>query len=166
MQVVAYFFGNIQYHVFVTQVKIKYQSGTKSMKITPSRKKVVSAYARRSYKSAASGIAKLGEKHVLAAVAAKIKSEMMQICSYKFSSLLRKNNKELRHFNWGELWLELVLKVPCLVRFLQAILPGADKIFITFVVCMLLKKRCKHMSPMQRMMSVLLYGHAAKKQVC
>jgi len=135
------------------------------MKITPSRRKVVSAFAWRSYKSAAFGISKLGGKHVLAALAAKIKSEMTDICSFTFPSLLRKKHKELNHFSWDKPWLELNVKVPWLVRFLQTILPCADKIFITFVVCMLLKKRCKHLSLIQRMISLLLYGHAANKQV-
>ena len=91
---------------------------------------------------------------------------MAEICSVKYNSFLRKKNEQLKHFSWDELWLELTTKIPSLVKFLKAILPSADKIFIAFVVCMLIKKRCKHMSLMQRIMSVLLYGHAAKKQVC
>lgn len=134
--------------------------------MTPSRKKLVSACARRSYKSAASGVSNLGEKHVLASVAGKIKCEMTEISSSKFASILRRKHTELKHFSWDELWLEFNAKAPRLVRFLQSILPRAGKIFIAFVVCMLLKKRCKHMSLMQRMMSVLLYGNAANKQVC
>ena len=108
---------------------------------------------------------KLGEKHILAEVTRKIRSEMAEICSVKYTSLLRKKNEELKHFSWDELWLELITKIPSLVKFLPPILPGADKIFIAFVVCMLLK-RCKRMSLMQQIMSVLLYGHAANKQVC
>ena len=126
----------------------------------------MSTCARKSYKSVVSGVTNLREKHVLAEVARKIRSEMTEICSFKYASLLRKKNEELEHFSWDELYLELVTKVPMLVKFLQAILPGADKIFVAFIVCMLLKRRCKHMSLMQRMMSVLLYGHAANKQVC
>ena len=39
----------------------------------------------------------------------------------------------------------------------------ANKIFITFVACMLLKKQCELM---QRLVSVSLYGNVANKQAC
>ena len=128
--------------------------------------KVVSACARETYKSAATGIIDLGEKHVLSVLAGKIKDQMAHICSSNFSSVLKKKHNELRNFSWEEIWAEFVEQVPLLLSFLQSILPNADKVFITFVVCMLLKKRCKHMSLMQRLVSVLLYGNATNKQVC
>ena len=38
-------------------------------------------------------------------------------------------------------------------------------VYIAFVVSVLLKRRCKHMSLVQRVISLVLYGNAAKKQV-
>ena len=113
------------------------------------RKRAVSAYARKSYKSAVSGVTKVAEKYVIAEVSRKIQSEMAEICSVKYNSLLRKKNEELKHFSWDKLWLELTSSIPSLVKFLQAILPSADKIFVAVVACMLIKKRCKYMSLMQ-----------------
>jgi len=126
----------------------------------------VTACARETYKSAATGMLDLREKQVLSVLTKKIKCQMAHICSSNFSSVLKKEHKELSQFNWDELWAEFSKQVPLLLSFLQSILPKADKIFITFVVCMLLKKRSKHMSLMQRLVSVLLYGNAANKQVC
>lgn len=79
--------------------------------------------------------------------------------------MLRDSHEAVKRFSWKTIWLELEAKVPTLFRLLQAILPKADKKFLSFLISLILKKRCKHMSLVQRVVSVLLYGNAAKKQV-
>lgn len=132
---------------------------------TPCRKRAVSSCTRKSYKSAASHVTELGQDHVLKVVSLKIRAQMCAICSSNFPSVLRNGHDELKNFSWDSLWNEFQVKVPWLVKFLKSILPCADKIFISFVICLLLKKRCQKMSFMQRMISVVLYGNSASKQV-
>ena len=92
----------------------------------------MTACARETYKSAATGILDLGEKQVLSVLTKKVKCQMAHICSSKFSSVLKKEHKELSQFSWDKLWAEFAKQVPLLLDFLQSILPEADKIFYHF----------------------------------
>ena len=125
----------------------------------------MSSCARKSYKSAASHVTELGQNHVLNVVSLKIRAQMCAICSTNFPSVLRNGHSELKIFSWDSLWNEFQTKVPWLVKFLKSILPCANKIFISFIICLLLKNKCQQMSLMQRMISVVLYGNSASKQV-
>ena len=78
--------------------------------------------------------------------------------------MLRDSHEAVKVFSWETIWLEFEAKLPMLFRFFEKLLPKAEK-FLAFVISLLLKKRCKHMSLVQRAVSVLLYGNAAKKQV-
>lgn len=102
---------------------------------------------------------------MLPILAKHIRAEMNDICSTKSYSMLRDKHEALKHFSWETLWLEFQQKVPLLLKFLQLILPKGDKMFLSFVISLLLKKRCIHMSLMQRLVSVILYGSAARKQM-
>jgi len=135
------------------------------MKMTPNRGEVVKSCALKRYKSTAARVVNLSNRHSLNAVARKVKSEIANICSVLRPSVLRSKDDELNNFNWDSLWLEFVSRMPWLTRFLKQILPQGSKILITFIVCMLLKKNCKHMSLMQRLISVLFYENAASKRV-
>ena len=162
---VFFLFSNVVY-LYNLQVNLKYPTYEQNHNIsTPHRKKAVSSCARKSYKSAASHVTELSQSQVLNVVALKIRSQMQAICSSNFSSMLRNDHGELKNFSWELLWDEFQTKVPWLVKFLKTILPGVDKIFVSFVICLLLKKKCQKMSLMQRMMSVVLYGNSASKQV-
>lgn len=55
--------------------------------------------------------------------------------------------------------------MPILHALLRGILPKSDENFIAFVISMILKKQCERMSLVQRVVSTLLYGHSAKKEV-
>ena len=65
------------------------------------------ACTQKNYKSAVSGVGKLGEKYVLAELTRKVRSEMAEICSVKYTSF-RKNNEELKHFSWDELYKDTI----------------------------------------------------------
>ena len=71
----------------------------------------------------------------------------------------------IENFTWERVWLELNSKVPTLVNFLKSLLPRSNFEFISFLICAILKKRCTHMSLLQRVFSVLLYSNATNKQV-
>ncbi|XP_065901916.1 uncharacterized protein [Dysidea avara] len=67
--------------------------------------------------------------------------------------------------NWSDICTELQAAVPTLFKLLSGFLPKADQRFLALVICMLLKKRCKFMFLVQTVMSTLLYGQSAKKQI-
>ena len=56
-------------------------------------------------------------------------------------------------------------QVPTIVSFLEKLLPKSDHKFLTYLIIVILKHRCKHMSLFQRVMSVLLYANGTSKQV-
>ena len=60
--------------------------------------------------------------------------------------------------------MEYQAKVSTLFALLTGLLHKADKKFIAFVVSVLLKRSCKHMSLVQHVISPVLYGNTAKKQ--
>ena len=88
--------------------------------------------------------------------------EMKEICSKKHNLMLRDSHEAVKMFSWETIWLELEAKLPIIFK---KLLPKAEKKFLAFLMSLILKKRCKHMSLVQRAISVLLHGNAAKKQV-
>ena len=60
---------------------------------------------------------------------------------------------------------EFQAKVPTLVKLVQCLLPKADFRFMTFLIAIILKKRCKHVSLVQQTISLVLFGNGTKKQV-
>jgi len=58
-----------------------------------------------------------------------------------------------------------VNKITYFVIILQQILPKANRKFLAFLVAMMLKSHCKHLSLVQRTVSVMLYGNRSHKQV-
>lgn len=123
---------------------------------------------RRNYTAAASGFtnSQCLSDHILKSVALQVRHKMTQICSEKHNSVLRNPTaKNIEEFNWKKVCAELQATVPTLFKLLSSILPKAEERFLVLVICMLLKKRCKFMSLVQTVMSTLLYGQSAKKQV-
>ena len=147
---------------------VDYNSGLKRYEVTPSRKRAVIALSKRNYRTAARKITKDSStsSYTLAALVHKVRGEMTELCSLQHNSLLRDLHEAVKRFSWETLWREFEMKLPTLFNLLRGILPKADKKFISFVISLLVKKRCKHMSLVQRVISVLLYGNAVKKQVC
>ena len=144
----------------------EYKSGSKCVTVTPSRKKAIESLGRRSYKAAATNIAS-GNKtkaYIVHSVAYLIRQEMANICSIRHPSLLRDSHSAVKKFNWQAILSEFSLKLPTLILLLRKMLSKSDK-FISFVISLLIKKRCKHMSLLQRVISVLLYGNGTNKEV-
>ena len=146
---------------------VQYPSGNKYIDVTPERKKAVISYAKRHYKAAAKRIvnSKATSQHVVGSLTQQIWKEMNRICSTNHNSILRDSYEGVKRFSWESIWLEYEAKILNLFGLLSGLLPKAEKRFIAFVVSLLLKRHCKHMSLVQRVISLVLYGNAAKKQV-
>lgn len=150
-----------------TQVKIHYSKSSKTCDLTPQRAVAVAQLSRGHFESAADNLVKHEQldKHIMYSLCRQIKGEMDNICSLKHNSMLRDQHEAIKNFSWKTLWFEFSQGVPALVKFLTSILPNADEKFLSFLIAIILKKRCKHMSLVQRMISILLYGNATNKQV-
>ena len=146
---------------------MQYPSGVKHFDLTPQRKKTVISYTKRHYKAAANRIvnSRATSQHVITSLTQQMRKEINEICSTDHHSILRDSYEAMKKFSWESIWLEYQAKVPTLLALLTGLLPKAEKRFIAFVVSLLLKRRCKHMSLVQRVISLVLYGNAAKKQV-
>ena len=140
---------------------------TRQTKITPQRKRMISALTRRNYKSAAVRLTEFSvtKGHIMQSMIKNMKGEIKKICSVSHNSILRGKNSMIEKFTWQAIWLELSSNVPSVVNFFKNLLPKANVKFISFLVCVILKGRCKHMSLLQRVFSVLLYSNATNKQV-
>lgn len=135
--------------------------------MTPKRKCLVMSILRNSYKASSKKIiqSKNLKAPVISALSREVLDEMNIISSTNNVTLLRGSNDELRHFSWEAIWQEMQTKFPILFSFLQRILPKADKKFVAFLIAMILKKHCKHLSFVQRIVSVMFYGNGCHKQV-
>ena len=136
-------------------------------RITPQRQKLITSLSKRNYKSAATHIAghPKAKGYVFGTITQNIRKEIRHICSLRHKSILRDSNKAIKRFTWEAVWLELSNNVPTLVSFFKQLLPKPDKRFIAFLICAILKKRCKQMSLIQCTFSILLYSNATNKQV-
>lgn len=103
--------------------------------------------------------------HMIAQVAKFIRAEMKNICSFAHNSILRGQHDQIKSFNWDSILAELEQNMPTFILLLRHLMPKADGKFLSFIVAMILKRRCKHMSLVQRVISVMLYGNAAQKEV-
>ena len=79
--------------------------------------------------------------------------------------MLRDTDKGLKCFSWKAVWSELYSNVPNLVKFLSLILRGSPTRLICLIVVVILKYRVPKMALVQRVISTLLYGNGASKQV-
>ena len=142
--------------------------GTRSTTIkTPNRKRAISALANKNYRSAASKFDSLSGARdcILKNVTKRIRSEIKSICSLRHNSILRGSHEQLKQYSWQSVWQELKDHVPTLSNLMQLLMPKSDQKFISFLICAILKKSCKHMSLVQRVFSFVLYSNAANKQV-
>jgi len=150
------------------QVSIEHNSGLKKkFNITPTRKPSVTSLARRSYKSAATNVAGLNkaQDYTIGAISRRIHGEMNGICSTLNKSILRSPNSLIKQFSWIEIWNEFQRRVPTLTKLMRRLMPNANVRLLTFLIAMILKRRCKHMSFVQRALSVVLFGSGISKEV-
>ena len=103
--------------------------------------------------------------HVISEVAKHIRGEIKNMCALTHNSILRDEHEGLKTFNWDSVWAEFQHNVPTLIRLLQSLMPRGDRKLISFLASMIVKRHCKHMCLVQRVISVLLYGNATHKEV-
>jgi len=142
---------------------------------TPDRRKAIISLTNENFQAAARHVVSFRKTkyHTMAAIVLQIQSEMKDICSKKHNSLLRIDRRNSQHsdedavktFSWRMVWIELIRNVPTLVGFLRRLLPKSSKKFLCFIICAILKKRCMHMSLLQRVFSVVLCANATHKEV-
>ena len=128
---------------------------------------MINSLGRRCYKAAATQLSthKQTKMYAIGSLALQVRKEMSDICSLQHNSLLRDSHKAIKEFSWQAIQTEFAYKLPTLLALLKGILPKSDDKFLTFVIAMILKKKCKHMSLVQHVISVLLYGNATSKEV-
>ena len=149
--------------IFLLQTYIQYKKySRKCSVITPNRKKTVASLSRKNFRAASSGFVNLqgAKPHIIAQVAKFIRAEMKNICSIAHNSILRGHHDQM-----DSILTEFEQNIPTLLLLLRHLMPKANGKFISFIVAVILKKRCKQMSLVQRVISVMLYGNATQKEV-
>ena len=88
---------------------------------TPSRKKGIKQYTRRSYQSLAMTMMRTPSTldRLIPEMAKKIRNEMKSLASLDHDSILRDDLEELKHFSWETVYLELEKNVPTLIKLLR-----------------------------------------------
>ena len=153
---------------FLFQTHITHNNYSRKCNVTtPNRKKTIASLSRRNYRAAATAFVnvELAKPHMIAQVAKFIQEEMKRICSLEHNSILRSQHDQIKSFNWESILTEFEQNVPTLILLLRHLMPKADGKLLSFIVAIILKRRCKHMSLVQRVISVMLYGNTAQKEV-
>ena len=95
--------------------------------------------------------------------------EMKEIRKLNTASIFMDSQEALVSFNWEMIWLELKRHAPTLLSIISVLLPSSEvekhKPVVCFIAAMVLKHRYKHLSLVQRAVSILLYGNGTSKQV-
>ena len=97
---------------------------------------------------------------------AKMLIKEIKSLSKKDSNSCLQNTEDVLHsFEWDFVWYELESKAPTMLNFFRLLFRGAPKALICFAISMVLKWRVPRLGLVQRVVSVLLYGNGATKQV-
>lgn len=144
----------------------------KTFTLTPSRKYLGKAVARRSKKTIAVEAMKDNavQKHILKLVGDIVHAEMKKLCSQSVQSVLLKSDPEtLKSFTWQSLKSELSAHTPVLKGILESTGvksrngPNFDAV-ICFCVALLARSRNLKMSLVAKIISLILYaGHTSKE---
>ena len=163
----AHLIHGVTYFILSFKVICHESTGKRQIKVTPNRAKTIRSLSRKSYKAATLKFSQLPQTkdYLLKDFVKRVNGEIRNICSFNHNSVLRGSHEAVKTFSWETVWCELANNVPTLVNFLNNLLPKSDKRFISFLICAIIKKKCKHMSLIQQVFSFLLYSNAANKQV-
>ncbi|XP_064385649.1 uncharacterized protein LOC135334421 isoform X3 [Halichondria panicea] len=152
------------------EVVVPYSQQTRKYIIkTPTRQTAIRRLVRKSYTALTSGTVNSprAKRALLSQLALTIKNEMKKIGTNKHDSILRDNNEAVKRFSWETVRLELYKMVPTLMSLLSLLIPNPENRIplICTIASQLLKCRHQHLSLVQRVVSVMLYGHGTHKQV-
>ena len=136
---------------------------------TPTRQTAIRRLVRKSYTALTSGTVNSprAKKAMLSQLALAIKNEMKKMGTVKHDSILRDNNEAVKQFSWETVRLELYKMIPTLMSLLSLLVPNPENRIplICTIASQLLKCKHQQLSLVQRIVSVMLYGHGTHKQV-
>ena len=144
----------------------------KSYKLTPSRKHIGKALARRSKKALALECMKNEgvKKYILQLVGKIVHTEMKEFCSERGDSVLQNRDPTLlKTFTWKTVKRETTTHAPVLVKILESTgikgknRPNFDAV-VSVCVALLARNRNPRMNLVSKVLSLILYaGHSAKE---
>lgn len=65
---------------------------------------------------------------VITEVIKHIQNEMKAICSDKHDSILRDSIDGIKQFSWNTVWVEMITKMPTLMKLLSGLLPSSSSL--------------------------------------
>lgn len=106
-------------------------------------------------------------EHIISQIGVKIKSEMKALSSMVHNSILRNSDDAIKSFNWDIVLHELLSNLPTFMSLLTNLIPKAmkSKPLLCILASQILKSRHPYMGLVQRVLSVMLYGHGTAKMV-
>ena len=165
--------SHIGVHGFVNtcillQVIVKYNSGVRAYTIdTPTQRRTIKQVIQRCYAAVASRLVQGSSlENVLTSLGRQIRAELRQLCLLENNSILRDTISAVKCFSWEQLLAEFQTKLPTLVKFFRRVFPHCSHKVLCFIISQLVKQRSPQMALAQRVISVLMYGNSASKQVC
>ena len=141
--------------------------------LTPQRKHLGKAVARRSKKAIAAECMKdqAVQKHIVKLVGKMVHREIKKFCSDSANSILKRDDPQcIKTFSWESFSSEISKFAPVLKSILQATSKtGMSNTDFNVVMCvcvaLLLRNRNPRMNLIQKIISLLLYGGHSSKQV-
>ena len=111
-------------------------------------------------------------KHVISKIGRLLQSEIAALCSYRSESVLRcQSNEQILSFEWERVIREMQEHAPTLLNLLHSAThtrrtrPNRDSV-IAMCTVMMCKLRNSEVSAAQKIVSLILFGGHASKQVC
>ena len=156
------------------QVQIRYHRKIQNHMLTPSRKVMGKAVARKSKLTIARECLNdhTIRNYILTILSRNINSEMHKMCSKGTNSVLKQETPEtLEEFHWESLLNEVRTHASTLLYFMKACTktkksrPNREPT-IGMCTAILLKYRYSKMSLVQKIIALILYAGHSAKQVC
>ena len=135
---------------------------------TPVRRHTIKQVVHRRYTTVASRLVQgsVCLENVLTSLGRIVRSELRQLSLLENNSILRDSVNAVKCFSWDKLFSEFQSKLPTLVKFFRRVFPQCNHKVVCFIISQLVKQRSPQMALAQRVISVLMYGNGASKQVC
>ena len=155
-----------------SQVRVGYKR-PRTFLLTPQRKHLGKAVARRSKKAIAAECMKdhTVKKHILKSVGKLVHGEIKKFCSDSANSILRRDDPQcIKTFSWESFSSEISKFAPVMKGILQATckrrISRTDfNVVMCVCVALLLRNRNPRMNLIQKIISLILYGGHSSKQV-
>lgn len=168
----CYYSPKLNWSIYL-QVHVSYKP-PKAYLLTPQRKRLGKAVARRSSKTVAKECLKneCSRNHTLNILCSSIYKEVKSIASTKVqSTLLYQSKQSITDFDWKQVEREMATRCPLLLKILTAATrTRSERANRTTTIVMCLAMIVKHRNPnvnlLQKIISLILYAGHCSKQVC